>query len=181
MKLINKYAILILSAVFSMPALADVTKTVNSPETEIPRISAKKYDFIIGISYSDPGLNGKSGAAPLFPLSRHKVKPSEGNRAMLGVEIPPNATLVGVRGLMRNEPWGGARHPPKAKTDDMGSIDFKPCPMGSGDCPIAYSDVSAYTDHVEPNGKRIITAVFRNWVGRNDRTGMLEVTYTVPN
>lgn len=177
----RKYGILVLLMGFSTSVLADVTKSVSSPETEIHRLSAKKYDVKIGIGYSDPGLDGKKGAAPLFGISKHKVKPSEGTAGILGVEIPRNATLVSVRGLMRNEPWGGSQHPPKAKTDGLGSIDYKPCPMGAGDCPIAWSDVSAYTDAVESDGRRFITAVFRNWAGRNDRTGKLEVTFTVPN
>jgi hypothetical protein len=165
-----------LSLLIAMPALADVTNAVTSPETEIPRLNKiKKYDVKVGVTYKDPG-----GVAPIFDITRYKVKPQDGSRAVLGVEIPSNATVVSVKGLMKNEPWGGSRRPPKANTDDLGTTDYKSCPMGNGDCPIAWSDVSAYADYTTNEGKRFITAAFRNWAGRNDRTGKLEVTYTVP-
>jgi len=181
MNVVKTIAMLIWSIGIPISALAGVTKIVNSPEVVLPRIHARSYDVKFGIAYSDPGLDGKKGPGPLFGIERHKVKSTEGTRAVLGVEIPKNATLVQVRGLMHNEPWGGSQHPPKANTDDLGSIDNMSCPMGKGDCPIAWADVSAYIDALNPDGKRFITAVFRNWAGRNDRTGVLEVTYTVPD
>ena len=164
------------SLMFAIPALAEVTKTVNSPETEIPRLGKiKKYDVKIGVTYKDPG-----GVVPIFGIDRYKVKPTDGSRAVLGVEVPGNATIFAVKGLMKNEPLGGARRPPKSNTDYLGSTDYRECPMGAGDCPIAWSDVSVYIDATSADGRRFISAAFRNWAGRNDRTGKLEVTYTLP-
>ncbi|WP_155835268.1 hypothetical protein [Herbaspirillum sp. RV1423] len=180
MKSLKSCVVLFCSFLLSVSAFADQTRTANSPEAVVPRISAKKYDVKVGIFYTE-GDDKKGSTSPTFFIGKHKVKPGEGNRAVLGVEIPANAKLVGVRGLMRNEPWGGAQKPPKANTDDMGTVDYKACPLGAGDCPIGWSDVSPYIDTVAPDGRRYVSAAFRNWVGRNDRTAMLEVTYTVPD
>lgn len=176
----NAAAILLLCASLPIEALA-LTTTVNSNAVVIPRISARAYDIGGGIKYTQDD-SGKGTTSPLgFAISKHKVTPREGSTAVLGVQIPVNATIVQVRGLMRNEPWGGAQHPPKKNTDELGSVDYKTCPLGHGDCSIAWSDVSAYKDTTTADGKRVITAVFRNWAGRNDRTGTLEVTYSVPD
>ena len=71
---------------------------------------------------------------------------------------------------MRNEPWGGAQNPPKPNTDDRGSTAYVESPMGGGDSPIAWAKVSAPVTTSLPNGRTEVSAVFLNWVGRNDRT-----------
>ena len=181
MKKIPSFFSLLIAIFLSASAVAETTKIEKSPEIEIPRINAKKYDYVFGINYAKSDDGKVNSTSPMFPITKHKVTPGEGRKATLGVEIPVNATIVSVRGLMRNEPWGGSRKPPKQNTDDLGSVDFKPCPMGNGDCPIAWSNVSSHSDAIDANGRRFITAVFRNWAGRNDRTGMLEVTYRLPD
>jgi hypothetical protein len=110
-------------------------------------------------------------------LGAYKVKPSDGNSDRISVNVPAGKTIIAVRGLMRNEIWGGAAKPPKPNTDGLGSIDFKPCPLGTGDCPIAWSQVSEYRTVLEANGTTTVFAEFRNWAGRNDRWAKLEVTF----
>lgn len=179
MKVVRLFLVSALAVLLSTSAVADVTKTDQSPEVVIPRIKAKKYEGKVGITYTKQD-NGQTSSAPIFKVSRHKVTPGEGNTAVLGVEIPVNSALVGVRALMRNEPWGGSQKPPKPNTDDLGSTDYKECPMDNrAHCPIAWAYVSPYNDAVDEDGRRYVTAVFRNWAGRNDRTGKLEVTYTI--
>jgi hypothetical protein len=80
---------------------------------------------------------------------------------------------------MKNEPLGGSQNPPKANTDDMGSTNYIECPMGSGECPIGWSKVSVHTTKSLHNGRSEVKADFANWVGRNDRTGKLVVSYQV--
>jgi hypothetical protein len=109
----------------------------------------------------------------------YRGSPGDEHCATISVFIPENASNIQVKAYMKNEIWGGAHHPPKADTDDLGSIDYKECPMGGGDCPIAWSSVSGTTITSLPNGLTEVSAIFKNWAGRNDRTGKLLVTYQI--
>lgn len=95
----------------------------------------------------------------------------------LTVYIPTTAKNVKVTVQMRNEVWGGAQHPPKGDTDDLGTSHYIDCPQGSGDCPIAWSSVSKPAFKSLPNGMTEISAVFYNWAGRNDRWARLAVIF----
>lgn len=106
---------------------------------------------------------------------------SDANRTSQKVEVyvPANAKNIRISAAMANEVWGGAHHPPKDDTDDLGSTDYKQCPMGAGDCPIAWSSVSSAICTSMPNGQTKVEATFYNWAGRNDRKGILIVDYDV--
>ena len=95
------------------------------------------------------------------------------------VYVPENAYNIRVEAFMKNEPWGGSQHPPKPDTDDMKTTEYFECPMGSGECPIGWAKVGPATRASLPNGRTRITAVFWNWVGRNDRTAKLVATYEI--
>lgn len=170
-----------LTLCLSISVLADTQQVVTSPEVVVKRIHAKRFDWTIGIGYKQGDSSSSGDTSPIFFPTRHKVKPQEGTRALVGVEVPANATIVSVQALMKNEPWGGLHRPPKANTDDLGSTDYRDCPMGRGDCSIAWADAQPYSDALDATGRRLITTVFRNWAGRNDRTAKLQVTYTVPD
>lgn len=95
------------------------------------------------------------------------------------VYVPENASNLKIEAFMKNEPWGGHHHPPKPNTDDLGSSHYMGCPLGTGECAISWSKVSAPTTTTLANGRIQISAVFTNWAHRNDRTGKLQVTYQV--
>ncbi len=100
-----------------------------------------------------------------------------GNCVTIGVTVPQGATITAVRGFMKNEPWGGITG--KQDTDDMGTTDYFPCGLGVGECSIGWSRADAYLTAVNGDGTTTISAGFWNWVQRNDRTGKLEVEYSV--
>lgn len=104
--------------------------------------------------------------------------PQNVQRRNIQVHIPPYAEIVSIKGYMKNEPWGGAQNSPKPNTDDMRTTHYIECPMGyDQNCSIGWSRVDASTVETKSDGGKIISATFKNWVGRNDRTGKLEVTY----
>lgn len=120
---------------------------------------------------------------------KHRVKFSEAvvprgtdaNRTnrTIAVSIPENASNLKIEAFMKNEPWGGHHNPPKPNTDDLGSSHYMGCPLGTGECAISWSKVSAPLTTTLDNGRTQISAVFTNWAHRNDRTGKLQVTYQV--
>ncbi|MBL4653736.1 MAG: hypothetical protein JKY53_12875 [Flavobacteriales bacterium] len=94
------------------------------------------------------------------------------------VSYPEHASNVKISAYMKNEPWGG--HTGKPNTDDLGSTDYRPCGLGVGECSISWSKVSTTTtSSVDQNGYVTVRAIFYNWAHRNDRTGKLEVTYSL--
>lgn len=103
--------------------------------------------------------------------------PQNVNHRTITVYLPENSTIINIQAFMRNEPWGGAQNPPKPNTDDMGTTYYIESPMGGGDSPIAWAKVGAPVVTSLPNGRTEVSAVFSNWVGRNDRTGKLLVSY----
>lgn len=122
----------------------------------------------------DPALRERSSEAVVL-----RGGPQNITTAQIAVYIPGDASDVQVRAYMKNEIWGGRHVPPKPNTDDMGTTNFIECPMGNGDCPIAFSAVGLSSMESLPTGMTKVSATFSNWVGRNDRTGKLVVTYRI--
>lgn len=105
---------------------------------------------------------------------------SDQNRTMreLVVYVPENASNIQIKGYMKNEAWGGSHSPPKPNTDDMGTTHYIECPLGRGDCPIAWSSFGTPITTSTPTGTKVSVNAW-NWVGRNDRTAKLSVTYQI--
>lgn len=106
----------------------------------------------------------------------HRSDPP-GNCVTIEVTVPSGATVIAVRASMRNEPWGGITGKPD--TDDLGTTDYSSCGLGVGECNVKWSRVDAYLTASNADGSTTISAGFWNWAHRNDRTGKLEVDYTV--
>ena len=129
----------------------------------------------VNAATSDPTLRERSSEAVVSRGGPQNISSTE-----ITVYIPGDATDLQIKAYMKNEIWGGKHVPPKADTDDLGSIDYKECHMGSGDCPIAFSAVGPARTESMPTGMTKVSATFSNWAGRNDRTGKLVVSFHVP-
>ncbi|PQA85464.1 hypothetical protein [Hyphococcus luteus] len=90
---------------------------------------------------------------------------NENNHRTLVVQLPRGAEIIDIRAYMKNAPW--------PNNCDLGSVDFKRCPVGSGECPISWSKVR----NLRVSSSRIVSANFHNWSDCNLRTGMLEVLW----
>ena len=126
--------------------------------------------------YDSPSTKGQMALAESEGIVKRGSTANE-TTVPLVVFVPTSATIVSVRVFMKNEPWGGLQHPPKPDTDDMKTTDYFECPQGTDECPIGWSRVSTVTKTSLVNGMTQYRARFTNWVGRNDRTGKLQVTY----
>lgn len=132
------------------------------------------------------------------PLSEHPDREIKGQRSIartervvlrgsvssptsvvIAVYVPTQATVKSIKAYMKNEPWGGIQNPVKPDTDDMKTTWFIECRPTAPDCPVGWSKVGRVTPTSLVNGMTEYRATFTNWVGRNDRTGALEVEFVM--
>lgn len=165
MKALKSLQIILLVTTLSLPFLATADEVVNKLKAEIEQL--KK---------ANQKLSQREKSTEIVVP---RGNPQNIQVRTITVFIPENASNIQVKAYMKNEPWGGAQNPTKPETDDMGSTVYKECPMGSGECPISWSKVDGAMKTSLPNGRTQVSAKFYNWVGRNDRTGKLVVTYQV--
>lgn len=126
--------------------------------------------------YDAPSTKGQIAFAESEGIVK-RGSPTNQTTVPLVVFVPTSATIISVRVFMKNEPWGGLQHPPKPDTDDMKTTEYFECPQGTDECPIGWARVSTVTKTSLVNGMTQYRASFTNWVGRNDRTGKLQVSY----
>ena len=103
-------------------------------------------------------------------------RPKDSAYRTVTVYVPLSANIQSIKAFMKNEPWGGAQSPAKPNTDDLGSIDYKECPIDRDECPISWSHVRDLKRGSSPTAQSV-SARFANWAHRNDRTAKLEVCY----
>lgn len=165
MKVLKTLQVAFAVAAFFFPFPASADETVDKLKAEVERLRKDNQRLARREKFSEV-------VVPRGNPQNIRVR-------TITVFVPENASNIQIKAYMKNEPWGGAQNPPKPNTDDMGPSVYKECPMGSGECPISWSKVSGATTTSLPNGRTQISADFYNWVGRNDRTGKLVVTYQV--
>lgn len=104
-----------------------------------------------------------------------RCRKNQSEATRIGVGLPANAKIVAIRAYMRNSSWAPGNQPCRS---DLGSAEWRQCPIDSGECPIGWSKVRNL--RINKTSTSIsVGADFYTWRHDNHRHGKFQVDYII--